>query len=346
MDPSPDGNLVPGASGALVPGGDGATTLIKVQGVALVERHPAAVYLARLAPGSRRTIREALNLVAGLLTQGRCDVQTLPWWSIRYQHAQAIRAALLAERPEGPFAPSTVNKVLSALRGVVRECWRLGYIDAETYQRTIDVESARGETIPVGHALTDGELRALFEACADPEEGRPLAVSARDAAMLAILFGAGVRRAEAVALDLGDFNAETGAIAVRRGKGNKGRVVYAGPGARQAIVDWIAYRGTESGPLLRPLSKGGKVLARRLSTGAVLKRVLHLADRAGVTRFSPHDARRTFISTLIDSGADLVVVQKLAGHANVQTTARYDRRGEDAKREAAGLVHIPYRGRR
>lgn len=151
------------------------------------------------------------------------------------------------------------------------------------------------------------------------------------------------RRRRALRSPLGDVNVETGAITVRRGKGNKARIVYAGTGARQAIADWIAYRGTESGPLLRPLSKGGTVLARRLSTGAVLKRVLHLADRAGVTRFSPHDARRTFISTLIDSVADLVVVQKLAGHANVQTTARYDRRGEEAKREAADLVHIPYR---
>jgi site-specific recombinase XerD len=75
---------------------------------------------------------------------------------------------------------------------------------------------------------------------------------------------------------------------------------------------------------------------------AVYSILVRRARQANVRRFSPHDLRRTFVSNLLDAGADVVTVQKLAGHANVETTARYDRRGEEAKRKAVGLVDTPY----
>ena len=61
--------------------------------------------------------------------------------------------------------------------------------------------------------------------------------------------------------------------------------------------------------------------------------------------FAPEDLRRTFVSDLLDAGADIVTLAKMAGHASVQTTARYDWRPEDAKCKAADLLHVPYRQR-
>src|SRR5690242_18846783 len=92
------------------------------------DRRPAAVYLARLAPGSRRTMHGALATIADLLTDSAADLFTLPWHALRYQHTQAVRS-LLAER----YAPATANKHLAALRGVLKESWRLGQMEAADY---------------------------------------------------------------------------------------------------------------------------------------------------------------------------------------------------------------------
>jgi site-specific recombinase XerD len=88
-------------------------------------------------------------------------------------------------------------------------------------------------------------------------------------------------------------------------------------------------------------SASTRVTIRGFTPQSVFDRLRYLAERAGIARFSPHDLRRTFISDLRDNGADLAVVQAMAGHANPATTARYDRRGDHAKRRAAGLLVVP-----
>src|SRR5205807_4099558 len=104
-------------------------------------------------------------------------------------------------------------------------------------------------------------------------------------ARLAVLYGAGVRRAEAVALDVADYDPETGALTVRRGKGNKARVGYATNGARDALAAWLTVRGSEPGPLFAPVDKGGRIVLRRLTPESVFDRLAALAKRAGISRF-------------------------------------------------------------
>ncbi len=187
------------------------------------ERNAAAVYLARLAAGSRRAMLAALNNIAGVLTSGRDTAATLRWHDLRYQHTQAVRARLAES-----YAPATVNKMLAALRGVLRESWRLGLMESSDFQRAADLAAVKATTLPRGRALASGELRALFLNCAADKT----AGGSRDAALLAVLYGAGLRRSEAAALEMADYDAETSALTIRSGKGHKARVAYATGGAR------------------------------------------------------------------------------------------------------------------
>jgi len=141
---------------------------------------------------------------------------------------------------------------------------------------------------------------------------------------------------------LEDFDQTTGALIIRCGKGRKDRIAYATNGSRNALLAWLDIRGEAAGNLFCPVNKGGKVTIRPMTDQSIFYVLKKRGDEAGVKSFSPHDMRRTFISELLDVGADISTVQQLAGHANVTTTQRYDRRGEETKRKAAELLHVPY----
>jgi integrase len=159
---------------------------------------------------------------------------------------------------------------------------------------------------------------------------------------LAVLYGVGLRRAEVVALELSDWDPVGKSLSVRRGKGRKARITYPPPGAQAALAAWLSLRMGGGTALFVPIRKNGVLAVRAMTDQAVLYVLQKRARLAGVKAFSPHDLRRTFISDLLDIGADIATVQSLAGHANVQTTARYDRRGEATRRRAAEMLHVPY----
>ena len=293
------------------------------------KRNPAAIYLASLAPTGRRAIKGRLRSIADMFN---CPFDSMPWHEFRYEHMEAIRARL----QESELAPSTINMTLYALRGVAKSAFNLGIMSAENYARLCNVKPVRGERVPVGRALSVGEIGALLDTCA----GTPIGI--RNAAIIAIMYCCGLRRDEIVSLDLEHYN--EGELKVR-GKGNKERILYINDGAEDALIDWLSIRGDSEGSLFNPIRKGGGIQDRKMTDQAIYNLLLNHAKQAGIARFSPHDLRRSFISELLDRGADVVTVQQLAGHASVQTTANYDRRGERAKKKAIGLLHVPYKKR-
>jgi len=297
-------------------------------------RNPAAVYLVGLASeSSRETMLTALTKVARLL--GADDALAVDWGAMRFQDVAALRSVLLETR-----APATVNKTLSALRGVAKAAWQLGLLSADDHLRIQDVKNVTSERLPAGRHVPQGELAALLEVCSND----PAPAGARDAAIIAVLYSGGLRRGELVALDLGDYERPEGRLRVR-GKGRKERLVPLADGANRALADWLALRGVAPGPLFCAIHKGGRLIPGRLAPVAVYTALAKRARQAGVPRLTPHDLRRTFVGDLLDAGADIATVQHLAGHANVNTTARYDRRPEGVKRKAIQKLHVPYWGR-
>jgi integrase/recombinase XerD len=296
------------------------------------EDNPAQVYLTSLAPTSYWAVRHSLETVAALLGGPGTDPWTYPWWELRYRDTAAVRSAL-AER----YAPSTVNRMLSALRRVLKNAWRLGLMDHETYSRAVDVENVKAKTLPRGRAVEADELEALFAVCAKD----PSPAGRRDAAILAVLYGGGLRRAELCGLDLADFDAEDCSLTVRGGKRRTQRTVYLNEDGCGYLKAWIAERGEEPGALFCPVSCAGNVRVSRMR-GESLWYILKRRHRAaGVKGISPHSYRRGCITAMLDAGVDVFTVQKLAGHADAVTTARYDRRGEGARRRATAALRLP-----
>jgi integrase len=96
-----------------------------------------------------------------------------------------------------------------------------------------------------------GEISALMGACG--RDSSPAGI--RDAALIAVLYGAGLRRSESVGLDLSDYNIETGEMAIRGAKGRKDRLGYATNGSADALKDWLVPRGGDRGPLFCNINK-------------------------------------------------------------------------------------------
>ena len=97
------------------------------------------------------------------------------------------------------------------------------------------------------------------------------------------------------------------------------------------------------GPLLYAITgRGNHIIPRRLCTKSI-RLILHRrGEQARIRSCTPHDLRRTFITSLLDAGNDIAVTSRLAGHRNITTTSRYDRRDERANQKAAATIHVPY----
>lgn len=232
--------------------------------------------------------------------------------------------------PERTYRASSVARALAAARALHRFLVREGVVPDDPTQGVIRPRIPRSLPKP----LTVDQVAALLAA---PGDAEPPAV--RDTAILEVLYGAGLRISELVALDVDDVDLEEGSVRVV-GKGDKERVVPLGRYAVRAVGSYLA----RSRPVLARSRSGGALLLNqrggRLTRQGATNIIQTAARRAGIrARVTPHVLRHSFATHMLEGGADVRVVQELLGHASVATTQIYTLVTQDHLREVYDDAH-------
>lgn len=280
--------------------------------------------------------------------QYKADLFAFEAWRNGRPITKTLVEEYAAELQREDKAPNTINQKLAAIRWFARKLAdraidELGDSEmAEKALRIVAVKDVKGERPERGRHIEQGELSALMKACISD----PSPAGIRDAALIAIAWSTGLRRDEISRIALSDLaNRKDDSIDVSIvGKGGKARMVYVNDGALSALLDWLEIRGNEAGALFANVNKGGRVTGGRLSGEALRKMLDKRSQQAELSQpITWHDFRRSFAGNLWGAGIDGVTIQKLMGHASQNQTARYDRRPEDARRQAVKVLHVPYK---
>lgn len=269
----------------------------------------------------RKLLSRMTSLICSYLS-----VPTVRWHLLRYEDCLEIHRRLTET-----YAPATCRLALSALRGVLREAWRLGLLPREDFERAVDLPAVRGTHQRLRPHIEPHRIRQLFSG--GNQDSSPHTV--RDLAILAILYGAGLRRAELAALTVDDVGKDTLAVC---GKGRQYRMVYLPEEAAKFLSRWIEVRALEAGPLFVRIHRSGKLTSQPLSTEAIARIVRKRAVEAGIGILTPHDLRRAMATHLLGAGVDLLLVQKILRHRSVSTTSIYDHRTEKAQHAAVEIL--------
>lgn len=217
------------------------------------------------------------------------------------------------------YSASTINQRLAAIRKLAREAALNNLLAPEAAAAINQVPGAKQRGTRAGNWLTREQAQALLDLpLAHTLKGK------RDRAVLALLLGCALRRAEAAGLTLASIQQRDGrwVIADLIGKHGHVRTVPVPAWVKAAIDDWTAAAGIADGRLLRSVDRHGRITGPSLSAQAILSLVAAYGKILGV-KLKAHDARRTCAKLCRAAGGDLEQIQLLLGHSSVQTTERY-----------------------
>lgn len=281
-----------------------------------VSPHTRAAYLHDVGDFAAFLSREYLNRPEGEIAAAEAD-------------ALAVRSYLAHLRSRG-LTKTSMGRHLSSLRAFFRFLEREGHVRGNPARAVATPRASRA----LPRTLSVEETASIVEVGPDGADG----LSARDRALLELLYATGLRVSELVALDLEDLDLASRQLRTL-GKGRKERIVPFGAKAEAALREYLKVRGQggrerdepgtrrrRGGP--RPPRSASAVFLNAAGgrlTDRSVRRILDRALRlAGVTRHaSPHAIRHSFATHLLAAGADLRTIQELLGHASLSTTQKY-----------------------
>jgi site-specific recombinase XerD len=218
------------------------------------------------------------------------------------------------------LAANTINQQLAAVRRLAHEAADSGLLSPELAAGISRVKGVKQLGFRSGNWLTEQQCSEVLR------HARGASVRAkRDYAMLAMLFGCGLRRSELVGLELDEVQMRQGhwAVVDLIGKGGHIRTVPIPQWVKAALDVWIAAAGITEGKVFRAVARTGKVWGKGISQNVVWYVVKTCCEKVGLQHIAPHDLRRTCAKLCHSSGGELEQIQFLLGHASVQTTERY-----------------------
>lgn len=218
------------------------------------------------------------------------------------------------------MAPSSVNQRLSAIRRLATEAEDNGLLDPQLANGIRAVKGAHREGRRTGNWLTREEAQEWLNA---PDTST--LKGKRDRALLAVLIGCGLRRAEAAALSFNHVQQRDGrwVLVDLIGKRDKVRSVPMPGWAKAAIDSWGAAAGVHEGPVFRAVNKGDRIVGAGITAQAIYNTIVSYAGELEKKGLAPHDLRRTFAKLAHKGGAPIDQIQLSLGHESVKTTEEY-----------------------
>ena len=220
---------------------------------------------------------------------------------------------------ERGLSPASVNQRMSAIRKLAQEAADNGLIEQALANGIARVRGVKSAGVRAGNWLTKEQAQALLDL-----PGSKSLKALRDRAILAVMLGAGLRRAEVSALTLDHIAQRDGrwVICDLVGKGNRVRTIPMPSWAKAALDAWTEAASVNDGLVFRSVHKGGYVNGQSMTPQAVHDVVKEYGAALGVP-IAAHDLRRTFAKLAHKGGAGLDQIQLSLGYASIRTTERY-----------------------